>query len=307
MIELPNGVKFGNIMLDCVLGHSGSGIWQYKLASPAYRRLIRTITETETVVGAKSATEPGRIGNYRELNPFTWFRYVKKIENRTGIQNAIGLTNRGVKYCALSILDSIELGIDVKPNLYIDFSKGIELAIQNTQRALEIYALILGDYFDCLIKNDSCPNSGENITKTIKYNAILTEWIKKQTGGKIAIIEKVSIVHPFEMLEELERRGADAIMGVNSIPFAKIYPDKKSPMWRVGGGGISGAPALKQAYAYNKEARRHVKIQYLMGCGIMSKEDILAYQDIGADTCVICSWASLYPSKVADALEEFNG
>lgn len=303
---LPGRVKFKKIMLDCVFGHSGSGIWQYKLKSPAYRRLIKTVIETKTPVGAKSATQPERIGNYRELNPLTWFKYVKRIENKTGILNAIGLTNHGAEYCARRILDSINLGIDVKPNLYIDFSNGIKAAIENTRQALNAYKLILGDHFNCLIKNDSCPNSGEDIAKTIESNIVLTQWIKNNYKG-ILVVDKVSIIHPLEMLKELERMGADAIMGVNSIPFARIYPDKKSPMWKVEGGGVSGAPAFKQAYAYNKEARKQVDIPYFMGCGITNKDNIQAYLDIGADVCAICSWAALRPGEVANILEEFNG
>lgn len=304
MIKFSNGITFGDVMLDCVLGHSGSGIWQYKLISPAYRKLIRTVRETETIVGAKSATNPGRTENYKGYNPYTWFKYAKRIEDEIGFQNAIGLTNRGVEYCAPKILDSIETGIDVIPNLYVDFRQGFDWAVEKTRQALNIYESTLGEHFNCLIKNDSCHNSGEDIAKTIRCNILLTGWIKKHYD--IAVIDKVSIIHPFEMLEELEKKGADAIMGVNSIPFDLVYPNRKSLMWKVGGGAVSGAPAFKQAFAYNKEARKHVKIPYFMGCGITSKNDILAYQEIGADVCVICSWAAIYPGEVSDILEEFN-
>ena len=221
------------------------------------------------------------------------------------MHNAIGLTNRGVEYCAKKILESIGFGIDVKPNLYIDFSKGLDTAKENTEKALTIYKWVFGHHFNCLIKNDSCPNSGENIKKTIEYNVIMTEWIKKENPDLI-VIDKVSIVHPFEMLKELERRGADAIMGINSIPFEIIYPYGKSSMQKVGGGGISGEPAYEFAFNYNKEARKHVSIPYLMGCGVMCKDDIIAYQEIGADAVVICSWGALYPGEVSEILKEFN-
>jgi dihydroorotate dehydrogenase len=306
MTTLKNGVTFKPIMLDCVLGHSGSGIWQYKLVSPAYRRLIKTVIETETPVGAKSATEPGRIGNYREYNPYTWFKCARRIEHNTGIHNTFGLTNRGVLPCAEEILKSIQNGIDVKPNLYIDYSRGMDAARKNTQRALDIYEMVLGEQFRCLIKNGSCPNSGEDITEIIEYNTAMTRWIKDYKKGKVAVLDKVSVVHPFEMLEELEKQGADGIIGINTIPFNLVYPNKKSPTWKWGGGAISGAPAFKQAYDYNKEAIKHVSIPYFMGCGVTCEDDVLAYFDIGADVVVICSWAALYPGEVIDIIEEFN-
>lgn len=81
MITFKNGTIVKDLVIDCALGHSASGIWQYKLYSAEYRKLIKDIKETKTPVIPKSSTRYERIGNYLDLDPRTWIKFVRRIDS----------------------------------------------------------------------------------------------------------------------------------------------------------------------------------------------------------------------------------
>ena len=108
------------------------------------------------------------------------------------------------------------------------------------------------------------------------------------------------MVHPYEFAQELERLGVKAIHGVNTIPYAMVFPGdhlSPSPLADVGGGGVSGGPACLAARKYNAELRKKVNLFLIMGCGVSTLEDVQSYLDLGADAVSFCTLALRRPRK----------
>jgi len=300
MIEFREG-KISNVVISTILGHTGRGMFPY-IFYPSYLKLVRLIQRTQTTNLTKSSTRLKRKGNYIWYNPLTW-KYIQKLPNR-GLLNAYALTNNGVEVNAGGIAVSCEMGFKVIPNFYPEFAKGTDIAIRETIMAIEIYAKVLGSYFWIIELSFSCPNSQEDIRENTGQAVQCVRTIKKLFPF-LRIIAKLSIVHPFEFAQELEQAGVDIIHAVNAIPYNILYPnpDKQSPLYRVGGGAISGGSAFKIVFEHNLQMRKIVKLRMIMGCGIMCLKHAEEYFTIaGADAISICTLVS-YDSEDYDSEE----
>jgi dihydroorotate dehydrogenase (NAD+) catalytic subunit len=114
------------------------------------------------------------------------------------------------------------------------------------------------------------------------------------------LIAKLSVQHPYEFAQELERVGVGALHAVNTVPYELVFPPNRhppSPLADVGGGGVSGGPAFQQAYQYNKALRPLVRLPLIMGCGVSSEEEVQRYLDLGADAVSICTLALCKPEE----------
>jgi dihydroorotate dehydrogenase (NAD+) catalytic subunit len=129
----------------------------------------------------------------------------------------------------------------------------------------------------------------------------------KEKYPALFLIAKISICHPYEFAQELEKLGADALHAINTIPFEIIYPQKRSPLWQAGGGGVSGGPALAAALSYNAGLRKQVNLPLIMGCGVRNREDVQRYLDAGADAVSLCTLALRNPGEAAEIIVGFNG
>jgi dihydroorotate dehydrogenase (NAD+) catalytic subunit len=297
--------RISRVLISTALGPGGGGIFPYTLL-PSYRRLIQAVRETKTTVIAKSATRHRRQGNFIPGNPFTW-RYIRRIAGQ-GMLNAYGLTNQGVRVCAGEVMQSCSAGIQVMPNYYPEFAKGTETAIRETLESIRIYKEIIGPEFWALELNFSCPNAKEAIAENVNQGIACVRRVRRDFPG-LFLAAKISIVHPFEFSEELERLGIEAIHGVNTIPYNLVFSEgifPPSPLADAGGGGVSGGPACPAARKYNAELRKKLKLFLIMGCGVSTLEDVQNYLDLGADAVSICTLALRRPAEAARILNILN-
>jgi dihydroorotate dehydrogenase (NAD+) catalytic subunit len=249
---------------------------------PSQGRIVQLAKDLGITIFAKSATRHKRTGNFIAYKPWT-YRYVQRIPyTTTGMLNAYGLTNPGVVACAKEIRKSCEMGFNVIPNFYPEFSKGTVVAIAETLQAIEIYREILGSFFWALELNDSCPNSQEKITENTHQVLACSRAIREKYPWLFQIA-KISIVHAYPFVEELVT-VVDAIHSLNSIPYELVYNAKEwpSPLADAGGGGVSGGPAKEKALNYNAGLVKRVNTNIIFGCGVEDDEDIFTYADIGA-------------------------
>jgi dihydroorotate dehydrogenase (NAD+) catalytic subunit len=291
------------VVISTALGTAGRGIFPYTLL-PAYRRLLQAVKERGTTVLAKSATRLARKGNFIPWNPLTW-GYIRRLPDG-GMLNAYGLTNPGVEVCAGKIKAAADQGFQVIPNLYPEFAKGTELAIKDTLEAIDIYQEILVPHFWALELNFSCPNAEEAIRENVAQSLKCAQALR-QKFPHLFLITKISICHPYEFAEELEKLGVNALHAVNTIPFDIIYPQKRSPLWRVGGGGVSGGPAWAVALDYNTGLRKLVSLPLIMGCGVRNRQDVQMYLDAGADAVSLCTLALRNPEEAAEIVAIYSG
>jgi dihydroorotate dehydrogenase len=282
--------KISPVVISTALGQAGRGLFPYTLL-PGYQRLLRAIRETGATVLTKSATLLPRRGNFIPANPLTW-KYIRRLPGM-GMLNAYGLTNHGVAVCAPEIRRSVELGFKVIPNLYPEFIKGTETAIRETLEALELYRQALGPHFWALELNYSCPNSAEEIAQNVAQGLTCTREVRRQYP-ELFLVVKISICHPYEFAQELAGLGVQALHAINTIPYEIVFPPgryPRSPLWQVGGGGVSGGPAWAAAYDYNRGLRPKVGLFLIMGCGVKGREEVQRYFEIGADAVSICTLA----------------
>ena len=302
MIQAERG-QISTVVISTALGPSGRGIFPYTLL-PGYRRLLRVIKETGAAIFTKSATRYMRKGNFIPWNPLTW-KYIRRLPDQ-GMLNAYGLTNQGAEAYAREIKVAGDRGFKVIPNYYPEFAKGTELAIKDALEALEIYRQIMGPDFWALELNYSCPNSEEAIRENVAQGLKCTQAVRGKFPD-LFLIAKISICHPYEFAQELEKLGLNALHAINTIPFGIIYPLKRSPLWQAGGGGVSGGPALAAALSYNTRLRKRVSLPLIMGCGVKNGQDVQRYLDVGADAVSLCTLALRQPGKAAEIIGRFNG
>lgn len=295
MIITKNIFKISNIIVSTVLGIAGNGILPLKIISSAYRKFISTVRESGTTVIGKSFTHQKRIGNFISWKPWTW-KYIQTVEE-DGMLNAYGLTNKGTRE-VWKIKRSAEKGIEIIPNYFPDFSKGEIEAFRQTKRATFMLSnlLDLHDNFHALELNSSCPNTKDGIRNNVKKVIYLCREMARKFPD-LTLIVKISYVHPYELAEELEKVGVDIIHSINTIPFNILYPNKISPLAKVGGGGVSGGPARNLSLKYNRELRKRIKIPIIMGCGVTSLDDVERFEDIGADSVSMCTVVRRNPEE----------
>ncbi len=290
--------KISTVSLSTALGPDGRGIFPYTLL-PGYRRLLREVRATGATVFTKSATRFKRRGNFVPANPLTW-RYIQRLPG-IGMLNAYGLTNAGVAACASCIGAACRAGYQVIPNFYPEFGQGTDTAIRETLEAIDIYQEHLGRAFWALELNFSCPNVPEDISCNVADGLACVRAVRA-VHPHLFLIAKISLVHPYEFAQELERAGVGALHAVNTIPYDLVFPPHRhppSPLADAGGGGVSGGPAFAQAYAYNAGLRPKVRLPLIMGCGITSRDDVQRYLDLGADSVSICTLVLRHPQKAA--------
>jgi dihydroorotate dehydrogenase len=294
--------EISRVVISTALGHDGRGICPYTLL-PGYRRLRRAVRDTGATVLTKSATRFKRRGNFIPANPLTW-KYIRRLP-KMGLLNAYGLTNEGVEVCAPDIRRAWDLGLRVIPNLYPEFIKGTDTAIQETLEAVEFYRQHLGPHFKALELNFSCPNSEEAIARNVVQALQCTRQVRN-LHPRLFLIAKLSICHPYEFAQELERIGVNALHAINTIPYNIVFPLQRSPLDAVGGGGVSGGPAFPLALKYNEELRKKVGLFLIMGCGVTSRDDVRRYFDLGADAVSLCTLALRNPWEAARVVLTYN-
>jgi len=302
----PEPGKISPVVISTALGQAGRGIFPYTLL-PGYRRLLRAVQATGTTVFTKSATRFTRKGNFIPTNPLTW-RYIRRLPD-LGMLNAYGLTNHGAAVCAPAIRRSCAAGLHVIPNLYPEFIKGTETALRETLEALEIYRQSLGPHFWALELNYSCPNSAEEIAQNVAQGLRCSQAVRRQYP-ELFLVAKISFCHPYEFAQELENLGVNALHAINTIPYSLIFPPERyprSPLWQVGGGGVSGGPAWAAASDYNRGLRQKVGLFLIMGCGVSSGEDVKRYFDLGADAVSICTLALRDWRQAEEIIRNYNG
>jgi dihydroorotate dehydrogenase (NAD+) catalytic subunit len=302
MIASPKR-QISPVVISTALGHDGRGIFPYTLL-PGYRRLLAAVQATGTSVFTKSATRFKRRGNFIPANPLTW-RYIRRLPG-LGMLNAYGLTNAGVEVCAPDMRRAGDEGFRIIPNIYPEFIKGTSIAIRETLEAVEICRLSLGPHFQALELNFSCPNSEEAITKNVIQGLQTTRKVRS-LYPRLFLIAKLSVCHPYEFAQELERIGVNALHAVNTIPYNIVFPLQRSPLNAVSGGGVSGGPAFPLAFSYNEELRRKVHLFLIMGCGVTCADDVRRYFDLGADAVSLCTLALRKPQEAAGIVLRFNG
>ena len=305
MIEFKDkGVRISTVVISTIFGHAGDGMFPLVL-KPSYRNLLSLAKETKTIVLTKSSTRYKKIGNYMPWLPWTWG--VIKNFGADGMINAYGLTNKGILSNAEKIVGALRQEYNVIPNYHPELFKGKNRMLSDIDEAIDIYKNSLAQKFKALEVNISCTNIKKNIKKNI-VRAVQCVKRARAFAPNLMLITKISIAHPYELAQELEKAGVDIIHAVNSVPYNILYsnPNDQSPLHKYGGGGISGGPTFKAAFKYNSQLQKKVKLPLIMGCGITSIRDVEKYFGIGANAVSVCTLLKRNPDEAERIIKKYN-
>ncbi len=225
MIRLSNGHGLDHVVSSGSLAYDGKGWpWERPMVDIG---LIRP--DLFTVV-LKTLTRSPREGNLRWHRPWSCVALVPG-----GAVNKVGLTNPGIDWWCR----------DVGPKL--DFERlRIVASIFGDDAELAAMAEMLNGFgLSGLEVNPSCPNTGHALqtAETVVRGVRAVKAVSRHP-----IIVKVSTSQDYLAIARGLKGVAEAV-ALNSVPWEQVYPDGRSPLWRLerrvggGGGGVSGRPA----------------------------------------------------------------
>ncbi|OGQ55652.1 MAG: dihydroorotate dehydrogenase B catalytic subunit [Deltaproteobacteria bacterium RIFCSPLOWO2_02_FULL_50_16] len=220
------------------------------------------------------------------------------VETPSGMLNAIGLQNVGVKEFLSQKLPFLQKsGATVIVNVFgTKMDDYVELA-KRLDGVRGIAALEL---------NISCPNvkkGGIEFGGQPEMAVRLVKAVRK--AAKTHLMVKLSPSAPSipEMARALEGAGADSLSLINTLPAMMVDVRKRRPVLANGIGGLSGPAIRPVAVRMVSEAARAVRIPIIGIGGIMSLNDVLEFLLVGA-TAVQIGTANFVDPYVAPRLIE---
>ncbi len=271
MIKFSNGHAFEYMTASGALGYDGKGwIWERPLEWVRFLqpRLFTSVTKTLSLQPIQ--------GNLRWYNPLGCIRTISG-----GVVNAVGLTNPGIDWWCKKIGPSVD-------------SRKIPLMVSifGEPEELAKMARIL-DRFDIvgIEINASCPNTKtdilQNTAKIIESCRIVKE------NSRFPLILKISVIHDIEQIVKGVEDMVEAL-SINSVPWATAFPNRRSPLDKLGGGGISGKAAQPFTWNLINKILRFTSIP-VIGPSIWQFDDLDSVRSAGAKAISFGSIFLRYP------------
>ncbi|MGI3901054.1 MAG: hypothetical protein ACRYGP_17255 [Janthinobacterium lividum] len=225
MIRLSNGHALDHVVSSGSLAFDGRGWpWQRPMVASGVIR-----PDLFTVV-LKTLTRHPREGNLKLYKPWTCVRLVPG-----GSVNKVGLTNPGFDRWLRDVAPRLDYArVKTAVSIFGDDDELADMAARLND--LPLVALEV---------NPSCPNTGHalgNAGQVVQG----VEAVKRVSRHPVVV--KVSTSQDYRGIARGLEGLAEAI-SLNSVPWEQIYPEGRSPLWRLeqrvggGGGGVSGRPA----------------------------------------------------------------
>lgn len=164
--------------------------------------------------------------------------------------------------------------------------------------------------------NISCPNVGHGHPKIAEMI-----WETKSSLGILSVLGvpllvKVNALFPVPAAAEIcLDSNCAGLCNSNTIPWAQIpAPDRirmfgteESPLYKLGGGGLSGSYLLPLVVKWLKEARAAgITKPIIAGGGILKPDDVNQLAEAGASAIAVGSAAFLRPWRVQDIIDRAN-
>lgn len=213
--------------------------------------------------------------NHREGNP-----YPRMAETASGMLNAVGLQNKGVKYFCENIYPEIK---DLKTNIFVNVSGSTIEDYVATAEMINNLENIPG-----IELNISCPNVKEGGmafgTRCTSAAQVVKE-VRKVYKKHLMVKLSPNVTDIVSIAQTVESEGANSISLVNTFLGMAIDAKTRTPKLSTITGGLSG-PAIKPiALRMVWQVSKAVKIPICGLGGIMNAEDVIEFMLAGA-SCV---------------------
>jgi dihydroorotate dehydrogenase (NAD+) catalytic subunit len=244
MIRFPNGLEFEFVVASGALGFYGQG-WPWE------RPLVwcGLINPNLFLVVSKTLTLEPKTGNLSAVRLI-----------RGGVVNALGLPNPGIDRWMRNFPEGFLNGSRKKPPLVISLAGSmyeIRMMVGRTR----------GFPLDGIELNFSCPTFKKNEPEEIVETC---ESVRKMIGASCGLIGKFNSEQVY--LIPKVANSLDAVT-LNSVPWSLVFPNKKSPLQHLGGGGVSGQAAQEVNWKAARQIINDSKVPLIL-------PDIWCYEDI---------------------------
>ncbi|MBI5299516.1 MAG: hypothetical protein HY877_04395 [Deltaproteobacteria bacterium] len=273
MITLSNNHSFEFMAASGTLAFDGRGwLWEQPL------RWMGTIKPELFTIVVKSLTLKPRQGNLRWYAPWRSVRLLKE-----GTVNAVGLTNPGIDEWIKNIYPKIEQS----PWNFV-----VSIAGENLQEYMEMTLRLKNcTKLKALEINASCPNSSGELQQNAQ--AVIDTAQALKYVATCPLILKLSYTHDYVKIAKALENVVEAI-SINSVPWSAAYPNKKSPLKKLGNGGVSGKMVQKYTWKMVEELSRTTTMP-VIGASVWEYEDLSKLFELGAKAIAFGSVFLRYP------------
>lgn len=234
----------------------------------------------------------------REGNP-----YPRMAETPSGMLNAVGLQNKGVKYFAEHIYPEIK---DIDTHIIVNVSGA---CIDDYVATAEIVASLPA--IPAIELNISCPNvkqGGMAFGTSCAGAASVVKAVRKVYPKTLIVKLSPNVTNIAEIATAVEAEGADSVSLINTLMGMAIDAERRRALLSTVTGGLSGACIKPIALRMVWQVARAVKIPVIGLGGISSAEDAIEFLLAGATAVQIGTANFIDPAitmKVIDGIEEY--
>jgi len=279
---------------------------------------VKLVTPVLTASGTCGyGSEYAELLDYRRLGGFTTKSVTlnerpgnepqRVVEVRSGILNAIGLSNVGLRRF---IDEKIPYIRDMPTQVFVN------VAGHSAEDYVEVAAAL--DEFDCIAGlelNVSCPNVSDGLTFGTNAQMLrqLVEAVRAVVKRRILIVKlSPNVTDITDTARAAVDGGADALSLINTYVGVSIDVETRKPMLANVTGGLSG-PAIRPLAVYNihrvyREVTKDLGVPIIGMGGIQNTRDALEFFLAGASA--VAAGTSLFldpgtPIKIADGLSKY--
>ena len=234
----------------------------------------------------------------REGNP-----YPRMAETPSGMLNAVGLQNKGVKYFSDHIYPRIK---DIQTHMIVNVSGS---AIEDYVKTAEIINEL--DKIPAIELNISCPNvkqGGMAFGVTAKGAAEVVKAVRSAYKKTLIVKLSPNVTDITEIARAAEGSGADSVSLINTLLGMAIDAERKRPILSTITGGMSGAAVKPIALRMVWQVFKAVNIPVIGLGGIMNWKDAIEFMLAGASAIQIGTANFIDPAitvKVADGINNY--
>ncbi|MCC8187712.1 MAG: dihydroorotate dehydrogenase [Bacteroides sp.] len=232
----------------------------------------------------------------REGNP-----YPRMAETSSGMLNAVGLQNKGVKYFTDHIYPRIK---EIDTHMIVNVSGSTLEDYVETAAAINELVNI-----PAIELNISCPNvkcGGMAFGVTAKGAAEVVKAVRSAYKKTLIVKLSPNVTDITEIALAAEESGADSVSLINTILGMAIDAEKRRPLLSTVTGGLSG-PAVKPiALRMVWQVARKVKIPVIGLGGIMNWQDAVEFMLAGASAIQIGTANFIDPTVTIRTIDGIN-
>lgn len=237
------------------------------------------------------------------LNPRQGNAYPRLAETPSGMINAVGLQNKGVRYFIDHIYPTLK---DIDTNVIVNLSGScIEDYVQGAEMLQEL------DRIPCVELNISCPNvkaGGMGFGTRPEMAAEVVSAVKAVYHKPLIVKLTPNVTSIAEIAKAVEGAGADAVSLINTVLAMAVDAERQRPVLSTVTGGLSGAAVKPIALRCVWQTYNAVKIPIVGLGGIMNATDAIEFLLCGARAIEVGTANFIDPAitvKIVDGINDY--